>query len=151
MSPTGRAGLEAPILVGGLSNTGKTPVRRILEAHPDLWFSRRTYLWPRFQGRFGDLAEPENVQRLLDAVLTDPGGQALQPEPASIRAEFDGGPPTYARFFGVLYSQHARRLGARRWGVQVKSIEGLADSILTGLPAAVMLHLVRDPRTRSAG
>jgi hypothetical protein len=137
---------RGPIFIGGLAHSGKTPVRIVLGAHPDISMTRRTHLWDRFLGGFGDLAEPGNLERCLETMLADPGVAGLHPDPSRIRRELLGGPVTYARLFGLLHRHHAERLGKRRWGDQLGGVERFADTIFAGFPSARMIHMVRDPR-----
>lgn len=100
-----------PIFIGGLANTGKTELRLMLEAHPHLCFTRRTYMWTRFYERFGDLGRPENLEKCLTAMLAHEPIRQLQPDLARIRAEFAQASPTYARLFGLFHAHHAVRMG----------------------------------------
>jgi Sulfotransferase family len=139
---------ERPIYVGGLAHSGKTPLRAALGAHPDVSMTRKTRLWDRFHGRFGDLSVPSNLDRCLAQLLADPAVRRLDPDEARIRRELVAGPVTDARVFGLLQAHHAERLGRSRWGEQVKSIERFADPIFTAFPDARMIHMIRDPRAR---
>jgi hypothetical protein len=141
---------SGPILIGGLSHSGKTEVRTVLGAHPELSLTRRTYLWDRFYGRFGDLTRSRNLERCLEAMLRSDGVATLQPDPASIREELAAGPATYARLFGIFHRQHAERSGKRRWGEQLGFVERYADPVFATFPDARMIHLIRDPRARYA-
>ena len=137
---------ERPVFIGGASGSGKTQVRMVLGAHPDLAMTRRTRLWDRFHGRFGDLADPRNLDRCLRAIVADEGAAILAPDPARIRRELAAGPVTYARIFGLLHRHHAERLGRRRWGDQLGGVERFADPIFAEFPDARMIHMVRDAR-----
>jgi sulfotransferase family protein len=139
---------ESPIFIGGLSHSGKTPLRMVLDAHPGLSLTRKTRMWERFYGRFGDLRDTANLDRCLDALLRDPGVQRLEPDAAWIRGELARGVPTYARLFGLFHRDHARRLGKARWGDQHGFVERYADPIFAAFPEARMIHMVRDPRDR---
>jgi hypothetical protein len=142
---------ESPVFIGGLSHSGKTPLRIVLAANPALSLTRRTYLWDRFYGRFGNLREPRNLERCIAALAEDPAVAPLSPDPASIRAEVDAGDPTYARVFGAIHRQHADRLGKPRWGEQLGFVERYAEPIFASYPSARMIHMVRDPRFAPAG
>jgi hypothetical protein len=137
---------DGPIFIGGLSGSGKTQLRVALGAHPDLSLTRRTGMWTRFYGRFGDLSVASNLDRCLSVLVHDPRVQLLEPEPFRIRREFAAGPPSYARLFGVLHRQHAQRSGKRRWGDQLGFVECFASRIFVAFPSARMIHMVRDPR-----
>ncbi|UCG25566.1 MAG: sulfotransferase, partial [Chloroflexota bacterium] len=137
-----------PIFIGGLSYSGKTPLRLMLSSHPLIVLSRRTYMWQRYYGRFGDLSRPDNLERCLEAMLARKSIQALSPDPERIRREFWRGPATYSRLFEIIHCQFALSIGKRRWGAQIGLIEEYADVIFDDYPAARMIHMIRDPRAR---
>jgi len=139
-----------PIFIGGLSSSGKTPLRIVLSAHPDLSLTRKTYLWDRYYGRYGDLRDPGALDRCLRALGADPSLASLQPDVDAVRGELAGGPSTYARLFGVLHRQAAARSGKRRWGEQLGFVERYADPIFADFPDARMIHMLRDTRDRMA-
>lgn len=145
MTPVG----TAPIFIGGLSRSGKTQLRIVLGAHPEISLTRRTRMWDRFYARFGDLHEPPNLDRCLSTMLRDPGVQQLAPDEHRVRRELAEGPRTYARLFGLMHQHHAERAGKRRWGDQLGFVERFADPIFAAFPSARMVHMVRDPRHRS--
>ena len=134
-----------PILSADL-RTGKTELRLMLEAHPHLCFTRRTYMWTRFYERFGDLGRPENLEKCLTAMLAHEPIRQLQPDLARIRAEFAQASPTYARLFGLFHAHHAVRMGKPRWGDQLGHVEQFAAPIFDAFPTARMIHMVRNPR-----
>ena len=138
------------IFIGGLSYSGKTYLRLMLLAHPNLVITRRTKMWTRYYGRFGDLASPENLEPCLEAMLQAKHIQALQPDPERIRREFAQGPQTYGRLFALFHTHHAQRVGKPRWGDQLGRVEAFADPIFAAYPDAKMIHMVRDPRVRTA-
>jgi hypothetical protein len=141
---------NGPIFIGGLSFSGKTQLRLLLGTHPNIVITRRTRMWTRFYGRFGDLSRPENFERCLEAMLRNKHICALNPDPARIREQFWQGTPAYERLFALIHEQHAERLGKPRWGDQLGSVEQYADPIFAAYPTARMIHLIRDPRARYA-
>jgi Sulfotransferase family len=136
----------APIFLGGTGRSGKTLVRWMLSSHPRIVVSRRTEMWPRFAGRFGDLGRPENLQRCLDAMLARKQIAELQPDVERLRTDLAQGTPTYARLFALIHEQYAERSGKQRWGDQSAGVESFAEEIFTAYPGARMIHMVRDPR-----
>jgi len=136
-----------PIFVGGLSHTGKTEVRIILGAHPDLSMTRGTSLWDRHYGRYGDLNVAGNLDRCLRAVADDPAAAVLGPDPDRLRRDVRDGRVTYALLFGLVHEHHADRLGKGRWGEQLRGIERFARPIFDAFPTARMIHMIRDPRS----
>lgn len=140
--------MNNPIFIGGLSFSGKTPLRLMLSSHPNIALSRRTYMWQRYYGRFGDLSRMSDFERCLSAMLADDAIQALSPDPERLRMEYWQGQPGYGRLFGLIHQHFAELNGRRRWGAQIGLIEAYADVIFADYPNARMVHMIRDPRTR---
>jgi hypothetical protein len=141
--------MEQPIFIGGLSFTGKTQLRMMLSAHPNILIARRTHLWDRFYNRYGDLGQMDNLKRCLKAMLVFKPIRALRPDVDRIRTEFARGPATYERLFAIIHAQHAKMEGKSRWGDQLGFIEHYADRIFAAYPSARMIHMVRNPGSRS--
>jgi Sulfotransferase family len=141
---------RGPIFIGGLAQSGKTPLRMVLGTHPDVSMTRQTYMWRRFYGRFGDLSRGRNLEHCLSAMLRETGVQRLGPDPERIRLEFLDGPTTYAHLFALFHQHHAERMGKQRWGEQLTFAERFADPIFAAFPTARMIHMIRDPRARYA-
>lgn len=141
-------GGSGPVYVTGASRSGKTLVRWILSSHSNILLTRRTDLWSRFLGRFGDLSHSENLDRCLDALFARKQVVALHLDRAQILRSFTSGPPTYDHLFAVVHEQVARRDGKRRWGEQSEGIERCVAPLLGAHPDARIVHLVRDPRDR---
>jgi hypothetical protein len=139
-----------PVFIGGASRSGKTLLRWILASHPAFAVSRRTEMWPRYWGRFGDLSRPEQARRCLDAMFARPQIQAMGVGRDRIDAELRRGAPTYARLFALMHEDYARRAGKPRWGDQSEGLERFADNVLAAYPGARLIHMIRDPRDRFA-
>ena len=110
--------------------------------------TRRTYMWTRIYGRYGDLSEPGNFERCLAAILALKDARTLKPDPERLRREFWQGVPSYGRLFALLHEHFAERVGKPRWGEQEGHIEEYADDIFAAYPDAKVIHLIRDPRNR---
>jgi hypothetical protein len=139
---------DNPIFIAGLDRSGKTLLRLALSAHPNLALTRRTYMWPRFYQRYGDLAQRRNFERCLSSMLEQKTIQQFNPDTERIRREFSCGEPSYAHLFALFHRQFAEKLGKKRWGEQAGLIERFAPAIIQAFPAAKIIHLVRDPRNR---
>jgi hypothetical protein len=142
---------EGPIYIGGPSRSGKTLMRWILSSHSRIVVTRRTEMWTRFSGRFGDLRDPQNVERCLDAMLRRRHIAELQPDLARLRRDFRAGPPTYGRLFALVHEQYAERARKPRWGDQTAEVWRYTDQILSEDRRARFLHMIRDPRDRFGG
>lgn len=140
---------KGPIYIGGLAHSGKTLLRQVLSTQPHLLISRKTKMWHRFYNQFGDLSQPQNLNRCLATLRQKRQVQALEPDIDRIRREFRQGTPSYARLFALFHAQQAQRLGKTRWGVQLGFVERLTDPILAAFPTAKMIHMIRDPRDRN--
>ena len=140
--------MKSPIFIGGLDNSGKTHLRLSLSSHPEIAMTRRSYMWTRIYNRYGELKQPENFERCLNALLKRKDVRTLQPDPERIRREFLQGEPTYGRLFALLHEHYAERLGKSRWGEQEAGIEQYVDEIFSAYPSARIIHMLRDPRNR---
>ncbi len=139
---------ERPIFIAGLSYSGKTQLRMMLENHSRLSLTRRTFFWKKYDRQFGDLGTPENFERCLASIASDRHVQAIQPDLDKIRTEFADGPSTYGRLFSIIHAQHAASGGKARWGIQSGLVEHFARRIFEELPEARIIHMIRDPRQR---
>lgn len=137
-----------PIFLAGSQRSGTTLLYAIIGSHPDIALTRRTNFWEFFYKRFGDLSDPENAARCLAAMKRYERLADLEPDWASYFEEFWSGERTYARLFGLLEQQHARRLGKRRWGDKSHNLERHAKAVFECYPNARMIHIIRDPRDR---
>jgi hypothetical protein len=138
-----------PVFIGGLDRSGKTTMRAFLASHPSVAIpavgsNMETY----FYRRYGDLADPANLERCLSAMLRYKHVRFLQPDPARIRHEFAQGEPTYERLFALFLMHFAEREGKPRWGAQTGLIERYADALFGAYPGVRVVHMVRDPRDR---
>lgn len=138
---------QAPIFLGGVVGAGKTRLGILLDRHPRIAVTRRSYLWRKFYGRYGDLADASNLRRCVDEILASPGVGALDLDPETVWNEVVDGPPTYGHVFAVIHGLRARQLGKARWCDQLGLAETYADAIFTAYPNARMIHMVCDLRS----
>ncbi len=137
---------QGPVFIGGLANSGKTPLRRMLSRHPNISMSRRTYMWRKFYKRYGDLDQLQNFNRCLSAMLASKGVRVLLPDAERIRREFNQGMKTYSNLFALFHKHYAERLGKKRWGDQLGLVECYTDIIFAAYPSAKMIHMICTPR-----
>jgi Sulfotransferase family len=152
-SAAGRGSRDAggtPLFIAGPDRSGTTLMYALLASHPDVSMVRRTNMWRYFHGRYGDLAEPANLERCLDAMVGYRRMRHLRPDRDRVRREFLRGPPTYGRLFALFHEHNAERVGATRWGDKSLHTEHYADRVFAEFPDARVIHMVRDPRDRYA-
>ncbi len=142
--------MSGPIFIGGAGRSGKTLLRWMLSAHPHVVVSRRTDMWPRFAGRYGDLASPRQLRACVDAMMRRPQIAALGVDVELLLRDFERGEPTYPRLFALVHEQYARRCGKPRWGDQTGLIEYYTPDLVAVYREPRIIHLVRDPRDRYA-
>lgn len=139
---------QGPIFITGLTRSGKTLLSVMLASHPEIAISRlEPRMWDRFYGQFGNLAQRDNFERCLTAMLSNGSVQALiHHEPDYFRRKFWEGEPTYGRLFALFYKDYAEQLGKSRWGDHSQQTERYAEAIFANYPTARMIHMIRDPR-----
>jgi hypothetical protein len=141
---------RGPIFIGGVERSGTSLLYALLASHPNIAMTRRTNLWPYFYRQYGNLANPDNLERLLKAWQTYRRVWILHPDLEAIRKEFYTGETSYTRLFALLWEQVATRMDKPRWGDKSLITERYADVIFRAYPGARILHIVRDPRDRFA-
>ena len=140
---------RGPIIIGGPDRCGKTLIRSVLAAHPNIAIPDvGSNMWTYFYGQFGDLGRSVNFERCLAAMLRYKHVRFLKPDANRIRREFRQGQPTYGRLFALFHEHYAERQGKPRWGDQTGLVERYADAVFAAYPTAKMIHMVRDPRDR---
>lgn len=140
---------RGPIFIGGLDRSGKTTMQAFLSSHPDIAIPDvGSNMWTYFYDRFGDLAQADNLERCMGAMLRYTHVAVLDPDPARIRREFSQGPATYARLFALFLMHFAERQGKPRWGAQTGLIERYTEQLFDAYPGVKVIHMVRDPRDR---
>jgi hypothetical protein len=137
-----------PIFIGGVSFSGKTQLRLLLNMHSNILITRHTYFWRKYYGKYGDLRLAENLDRCLAELCASKQAQALKSDLASIRAEFAAGPADYSRLFSIFHRQNTQAAGKSRWGIQQSFVECEADLLFNDLPDARILHVIRNPTER---
>jgi hypothetical protein len=136
--------IPAPFIVG-VSRSGTTLLRLMLDAHPDLAIPPETHCIPLVARNCADAANPRDCFiETLTSHLYWPDfhvdGQALTDSVAAIDP-FDVGDAL--RNFYRLY---AERFGKPRWGDKTPGYVHKMDLIQGFLPEAHFVHIIRDGR-----
>jgi Sulfotransferase family len=137
-----------PVLIAGPDRSGTTLLYAIMGSHSRIAMVRRTNVWRFFYRRYGDLADPANLDRCLQELVTYRRVARLEPDAEAIRLRFAEGPKTYGRLFSLLLEQVAEREGKPRWGDKSLHTEHHAKEVFTEFPDARIVHMLRDPRDR---
>lgn len=138
------------VFIGGLDRTGKTYLRFMLESHPEIIFSKRTSLWPKYYKKYGSLEKEEQLENLLIALAKNKHVMALSPNFQRLKVDFKQGHHSYERLFELIHLQYAEKNSRKFWGDQSEYLESYASIILQAYPYAKFIHLIRDPRDRFA-
>lgn len=144
------ATVRGPVFVAGLERSGTSLMFALLASHPNIAMTRRTNLWTHFYGQYGDLAQPENLERCLRTMQRYRRLAILGIDWDVLQVDFAAGERTYPRLFALLEEQCARAAGKPRWGDKSLHTERYAEQILAAYPGARILHMLRDPRDRYA-
>ena len=139
-----------PVFVAGLERSGTSLLYALLASHSNIAMTRRTNMWRYFYGQYGDLSDPENLDRCVDMMMRYKRLVKLAPDRERIKREFRMGEPSYPRLFALLEEHHAERIGKPRWGDKSLNTERYADPIFNAYPGSRILHMIRDPRDRYA-
>lgn len=142
--------INNPIYVAGQERSGTSLMYALLASHPNLAMSRRTNLWTHFYEQYGDLSQPENLNRCLEMMEKYKRIRPLALDFERVRRDFAAGEPTYGRLFAIMQSHFAQDKNKPRWGDKSLHTERYADAIFEAYPNAAILHMIRDPRDRYA-
>jgi Sulfotransferase family len=141
----------APFVVG-VSRSGTTLLRLMLDAHPDLTIPAETHFVPMVANavdRAIEEGEPTEVvrERAMETMTGHPRWGDFRLDEADVRARMERHDPLSAGdAIRSFYEACAALEGKPRWGDKSPPYTYKAGRIQQALPEAVFIHIIRDGR-----
>jgi hypothetical protein len=134
--------LSPAVVVLGVSRSGTTLLKEMLDTHSELAVPTESYFIPQLHDRHGDRPDAE-------AFLTDLGRLARVREwgvtPEDVRARLPP-EPTFAQAIQAVYRSYAAARGKSRFGDKTPAYMQQLDLLEHVFPGAQYVHLIRDGR-----
>lgn len=135
-------GADPPVVVLGVSRSGTTLLKEMLDRHSQLAVPSESYFIPQLWARHGDRPDPE-------AILADFGRMARIREwgvtPDDVRRRLPAD-PSFADAIGAVYRSYADARGKSRYGDKTPSYMQDLDLLDRVFPGAQYVHILRDGR-----
>lgn len=144
-----------PIFIIGTERSGSNLLRLMLNAHSAVAVPHPPHIFKYFSPllkRYGDLAEPLPMKRLIKDVLALIDTH-IYPWEIRIDAEKlyrEAAPRSLLGILAGIYGEYLRSFGKRRWGCKSTFMIHYAGVVLETYPNAKFIWLVRDPRAVAA-
>jgi hypothetical protein len=133
---------DAPVVVLGVSRSGTTLLKQMLDRHPQLAIPTESYFLPQLWDRHGErpdrkafLADLPPLARLRDWGVTD--ADVAERLPAD---------PSFPEAVQAIYRAYADARGKPRFGDKTPSYMQELDLLERAFPGARYVHLIRDGR-----
>lgn len=133
---------QSPIIVLGVSRSGTTLLRSMLDRHPDVAIPTESYFIPQLHDRHGDA--PDRAR-----IIADVGRLQRVREWGITESDLDSrlaASPTFAEVVDAIYATWAERRGAVRYGDKTPLYMQHLDLLERVFPDAQYVHIVRDAR-----
>lgn len=128
------------VVVLGVSRSGTTLLKSMLDAHPELAIPTESYFIPQLWDRHGE--RPERAAILADLGRLERVRQwGVDVEQLDLPAE-----PTFAQVIDAVYSAYAQAEGKSRYGDKTPLYMQHLDLLARVFPDARYVHIVRDGR-----
>lgn len=148
---------RGPVFIVGAPRSGTTLLQYMLRSHPALSLptGESHFFIPLYRtaAQFGDLSQPDNVRRVLQAMEarsaeflhTDLHGVKFDIE--TLTREFSAeGRSTMRDIITALFEKNAAAEGKRRWGDKTPYYVLHIPKLLEWWPDAQIIHIIRDGR-----
>ena len=137
-----------PFFVLGAQRSGTTMLRLMLNNHPRLAVPHETVFITQFFRKlpqYGDLAQAENMRRLLDEIAAHTlvvRGELIPDKDAVLARQ----PRTYAELIDAIMTCYAEARGKARWGDKTPYYTPDMDILHAIFPKAKFVQILRDGR-----
>lgn len=138
-----------PIFIVGAPRSGTTLLRVLLNRHPNIAICDETFFfyWVYSRRRaFGDLSDPDNRRRLIEAYLSTWRIRRLELDRSWLAERLFRDGRTYASLFASLITGYAESRSKKRSGEKTPQHVEHVETLIQWFPDASILHIVRDPR-----
>jgi hypothetical protein len=131
-----------PVIVLGVSRSGTTLLKEMLDASSTLAIPSESYFIPQLWDRHGSRPGVESILEDLGRLArVREWGVAVDDVRESIPAR-----PSFAEVIGAVYGCYARARGKSRYGDKTPSYMQHLDLLERAFPGAQYVHIVRDGR-----
>jgi hypothetical protein len=156
-TPLAQPSRTGPIFIVGAPRSGTTMLQYRLRNHPRISLptgeSHFIVSLYRDQGKYGDLARPEDIRRILLAMLAQ-NRSFLETDLHGLQFDVDAladelhaeGRHTLPAIISGLFEKNARGEGKVRWGDKTPYYVMHLPKLLEWFPDAQIVHLIRDGR-----
>ena len=134
--------MTVPVVVLGVSRSGTTLLKEMLDAHSELAIPTESYFIPQLHDRHGDRPEVEPFLADL-ARLARVREWGVTPEDVRARLPNE---PSFAEAIQAVYASYADARGKSRFGDKTPAYMQQLDLLERVFPGAQYVHLIRDGR-----
>lgn len=137
-----------PLFIVGTGRSGTTLLRLMFNEHPEIAVPYETHFLPNYInniGDYGELADKQNMSKLVDALLAEPMIQKWDYVPFKDEVLDAIETPSLAAVIDGLFFCYARAAGKSRWGDKSAYLSKM-HLICNLFPNARFIHIIRDGR-----
>jgi hypothetical protein len=140
---------RGPFLIIGAQRSGTSLLSRILNQHPCIAVPGESFFFNTFgplRRFYGDLAVPENRDRLIDDALSTFKIRDWTPPPTRAAVHAKLREPTLGGVFRAILDAWTETQGKRRWAEKTPQHVLHWREVREALPDVPLVHIVRDGR-----
>jgi hypothetical protein len=137
-----------PIVIVGVSRSGTTLLRLMLNAHPRIAIPYESNIIVKYSqalSQYGDLSKRENLERLIAAIVNEPLVQKWNHTFDLVRLTERVEHPNLTSVVEAVFQDYASQQDKPRWGDKSGQLSRM-DIVKKILPDAQFIHIIRDGR-----